>query len=118
MEKAGYCGKAEVLDSKDWLPQRRRRVYMVFMLATVCGPKKLALAFENVEHIRVKFDNLSAFLCHLNAEQGHRRKPQPKDSKRMKWPKRTLEWIKKKKLSHKVLGLCLRGLKVGPLRKK
>lgn len=113
MTARGYSGRAQILDSGDWLPQRRRRVYMVFFLTDGGGESAVNRCLDfaiSTQHQSA----LSTFLCpDVDVETSLVYSKRPRKTKK-RWAQRTINFVRDHSLQPKVLQLMKKSLERCP----
>ena len=109
MAGQGYSGTCHIIDSKHFLPQRRKRAFMVFMHSSLsAASKRVELAFELVENMRVQVTSLDMFLDEEPRPAGKtaRGRERFQGGVKKRWIQHTIDFIKKQQISARLLLLC------------
>ena len=113
LEALGYIGHAEILNSGDWVPQRRHRVYMLFFRQHFASPGCMKLCFEVALATRSQY-SLDSFLSLDDSIPRHQMVCRRSRKSHGKWVQRTLSFIRNQLLKPKVLALMKSALERCP----
>jgi len=103
----GYDGHLEILDSGDWLPQRRHRAYFAFSQRSLLQAKQV---FQVASCIRSQCHNLQACLTHPAARRAVKKTCSKRCQREGRWVGKTAAFIREKQLDPEVIQVCDIGL--------
>ena len=103
----GYDGHLEILDSGDWLPQRRHRAYFAFSQRSLLQAKQV---FQVASCIRSQCHNLQACPTHPAARRAVKKTCSKRCQREGRWVGKTAAFIREKQLDPEVIQVCDIGL--------
>ena len=96
----GYDGHLEILDSGDWLPQRRHRAYFAFSQRSLLQAKQV---FQVASCIRSQCHNLQACPTHPAARRAVKKTCSKRCQREGRWVGKTAAFIREKQLDPEVI---------------
>lgn len=111
MRDLGYAYSFTILDAADWVPQRRSRAWLVFVLIGCGDPQRILQLARECQPTRVpSLEDIFSVIPCLRVKSKERKPRKTKRDGMLKWPGKTLHFIEAKKLRADRLVACKKGL--------
>ena len=107
MNSHGYEGILKLLDSGDWIPQRRQRAYFVFSKGMVVKAQQV---FQVALSVRSQCTDLKALLIQPLARSAVKKKTGKLGQRAGRWVQKTTAFIQKYRVKEHLVRLCKGGL--------